>query len=221
MNFIALLKKEQQLLSNLKNYIYYLPAFYLILLFGCSESKIENPIDSLTQKLNNPEEALLFLNSKLSAPVDYAVLGNYENIDTPQLIGIEEVMTKKEWGIKFSGYNFTVDTVLVAFKTELYEGAIKGSKIQNIKVDSAGSDLLFYSSQDYFLGSGGGEIFAYIVDVKEKSVYYAHLFFLRNKAPQLFLSPNITDIRIRDYFTSAFKNDYNELIVVDKDFRLP
>jgi hypothetical protein len=78
---------------------------------------------------------------------------------------------------------------------------------------------MYYNSQDYFLGSGGGEVFSYIIDFNNKKTYYAHLFS-EGKKVSLFLSVNIDIPEIKDFFTSAFKKDYPGLVLVTKDVNI-
>jgi hypothetical protein len=176
--------------------------------------------EKFTTRITEPQNALQFLNSKLTKPVEYAVAGYFEHVDSLQICGVQEVISKKEWGIKFSLYNITSDTAIIIYETPLLEGAVKESIIKKMLIDSLNIELISYSSGDYFLGSGGGEVYSYLVDFKSRSVYYAHLVLLRNRPVSLFLSPNIEDQKIKDFFVNTFKNDYKDLVIVNKDIQL-
>jgi hypothetical protein len=187
---------------------------------SCEGEKQFTEEEKLVQRISEPENALEFLNSKLAAPVEYAVTGYFQNPDSLQICGVREIMSKKEWGIKFSLYNFTTDTVNIVYETTLLEGAVKESIIKKVKLDSLGTELLSYNSGDYFLGSGGGEIYFYLADFGNRTIYYAHLVIMRNKPISLFLSPNIEDQFTKDYIINLFKTDYEDLVIVTKDIQL-
>ena len=69
------------------------------------------------------------------------------------------------------------------------------------------------------MGSGGGEIFTYIIDLNKRAVYYAHFFIIPDKPVSLFLSENITP-EIREFFVRHFQKDYPKLHIVGKDINL-
>jgi hypothetical protein len=191
-----------------------------IFLLSCDSEKKISEEEIFVKRISEPENALEFLNSKLPVPVEYAVTGYFQNVDSLQICGVKEIISSKEWGIKFSLYNFTADTATLVYETPLLDGAVKEKNIKTIKIDSLGVQLLSYSSGDYFLGSGGGEVYFYLTDFSKQTIYYAHLILLRNKPVSLFLSPNIEDPAIKDYIINLFKTDYEDLVVVTKDIQL-
>ena len=78
---------------------------------------------------------------------------------------------------------------------------------------------MYYNSQDYFLGSSEGEVFSYIIDFKNQKTFYAHLFIEKEKI-SLFLSDNIDNREIKDFFVANFKRDYPNLQIVSKDVNI-
>ena len=106
------------------------------------------------------------------------------------------------------------------FESELLDGSFKGCLVKKIKFPKMNYDLIYYNSQDYFWGSGGGEVFSYLINFAENKTYYTHLFSESRKPAELFLSKNITDSEIRKFFISNFKKDYPDLKLASEDVSL-
>jgi hypothetical protein len=68
------------------------------------------------------------------------------------------------------------------------------------------------------MGSGGGEVFCYIIDFNEKEAYYAHLV-ADNKKVSLYLSDNIKNDDVRQFFLNTFKRDFPTYILVQQDIK--
>ena len=114
--------------------------------------------------------------------------------------------------IVFKFWNWT-------FQTNLLKGSFKESLTKKIKFPAYDYELIYYNSQDYFLGSGGGEIFSYIINFKNQKTFYAHLFLEKEKI-SLFLSNNIDNSEIKNFFIANFKRDYPNLQIVSKDVNI-
>jgi len=99
----------------------------------------------------------------------------------------------------------------------LLDGSFKQGFIDKIKFSSFDTELIYYNSRDYYLGSGGGEIFSYIIDFEAKQVYYAHLVIEPSTSVSLFISENTGNKEIRNFFVLTFKKDYPNLKLVDDD----
>jgi hypothetical protein len=91
--------------------------------------------------------------------------------------------------------------------------------VRKEKLPSENYDMVYYNSLDYYLGSGGGEVFSYLVDFKNRQTYYAHLFTEQGRNISLFLSENATP-DIKNFFLNLFKKDYRNLKIVNKDVDL-
>ena len=78
------------------------------------------------------------------------------------------------------------DDLVKISQTDLLQGSFKGSLCNKIKFPSFDHELIYYNSRDYFLGSGGGEIFSYIINFQENKTYYAHLVADENKPAVLY-----------------------------------
>ena len=67
------------------------------------------------------------------------------------------------------------------------------------------------------MGSGGGEVFSYIINFEDKQVYYAHLVTEPSNSMSLFISENTENREIINFFTLTFKKDYPDLKIVNED----
>jgi hypothetical protein len=128
-----------------------------------------------------------------------------------------EINNSNDWGIKFVFLEKTGDELKVVYETEILDGSFKESFINKIKFASLDYDLLYFNSQGYFMGSGGGEVFSYIIDLEEKQVYYAHLVVESETATSLFVSDNTINKELVNFFTVTLKKDYPNLIIVNED----
>ncbi len=128
-----------------------------------------------------------------------------------------EINNSDEWGIKFTFLEKSNDEFIELFETELLNGSFKESMIDKIKLSSFDYELVYYSSQSYFMGSGGGEVFSYIIDLELKQVYYAHLVVESESAIYLYLSENTQRRELINFFNMTLRKDYPGLQIVSDD----
>ncbi|NWF88963.1 MAG: hypothetical protein HXY50_05810 [Ignavibacteriaceae bacterium] len=146
--------------------------------------------------------------------------GNFDEDSLQEVaVGIE-LTENNNWGIKFILLEATDNRLIKKFETELLDGSFNESVVSKLRISSYNYDFVYYNSQDYFWGSGGGEVFSYIIDFNSNSTYYAHLFSEMHRQVELFLSKNITVPEIKDYFISTFRKDYPEFRLSSQDVSL-
>ncbi|MGE5353852.1 MAG: hypothetical protein ACM3P0_17330 [Acidobacteriota bacterium] len=156
----------------------------------------------------------------LGTKVSFFEEGKFQEDPAPGVVAGTEKNDKKEWGIRFSYFKRANNDLSKVFETPLLKGSFTESQTKKIKLGNVDYEMLYYDSQAYFMGSGGGEIFNYIVDFSKNQVYYAHFFSVEKKPTSLYLSPNTNIKEIRDFFVRHFQRDYPELRIVDKDYNL-
>ncbi len=200
------------------NKTYFLAVIILsLILFSCNEKESgipENKID-----LNSPETILKEAKKVLGNDVQVTVTGHFDQDTTKEFTAGTEINKPDEWGIRFYLLKQGSSGLTVIDSTNLLEGSFTDALVRKEKLPSRDYDLIYYNSLDYYLGSGGGEVFAYLVDFRESQTYYAHLFTGKGSRISLFMSDN-TAPEIKNYFLSAFKRDYPNLKVEDKDIDL-
>ncbi len=195
--------------------------FFLIAVLGfavsCNEK--ENKVPENKINLSTPEAMLAEAKKILGNDVQVAVAGNFDEDTTKEFAAGTEINKPDKWGIQFHLMKDKGNKVEEVYSTDLLEGSFTDAMVRKEKPDSMSYDLIYYNSLDYYLGSGGGEIFAYLIDLNKKQTYYSHLFTEKGRTISLFVSPNST-AGIKNYFVKIFKRDYPNLRIVDKDIDL-
>lgn len=147
--------------------------------------------------------------------------GRFQSDTTqPGVVAGVELSSPKVWGIKFTYFKSADKSLIKTYESPLLKGSFKGGIVRKIKLSGQNYEMIYYDSQDYFLGSGGGEVFSYIIDLNSSKVYSAHFFTVPKKPVSLYLSPNIDNGEIRDVFLKHFRRDYPDLKIVSKDYNL-
>lgn len=200
------------MLSN--NLFKSLALIFLVLgLFSCSDKEEKIPVFDY----QNKAQVLDIVKNHFNKDIQVAFAGLFEETGKQFIAAGWEVSNSNEWGIKFSFLEKTGNKFISKYETELLTGSFKESFVDKIKFSSFDYDLVYYNSQSYFLGSGGGEVFSYIIDFENKQVYYAHLIVESESSTSLFISENTSSKELINFFTLTFKKDYPVLKLVQDD----
>ena len=204
------------MLSN--KYIHLALIIGLVLSFySCGGEKKSAPEKIEPSKdFNNPAIVTSEARDLLGSDMKFAYKGNFDDDPVIEIAAGTETETKVVWGIRFYLMKVEKNGLKKIYQTDLLKGSFKESLTKKIEFPSFDYELIYYNSQDYFMGSGGGEIFSYIIDFKNQKTFYAHLFSEGDKI-SLFLSNNIDNIEIKNFFIANFKRDYANLNIVPKD----
>ncbi len=189
------------------------------LLFGCGKTEQKKTNEEPVKNFNDPAVMLKEAKKILGNNTKIAYSGMFEDTTKDEIVAGVEIDTKDELGIKFALLKIIGNNLGKGFETGLLDGSITNGYISKIKLPPTDYELLYYNSQDYYIGSRGGEVFSYIIDFKLGKVYYAHLI-IEPKTISLFLSHNIENNEIKDFFIKKFKKDYPTFTLVSKDFIL-
>lgn len=185
--------------------------------FSCSK-KNEKP--KPVKDYNKPEVVQQEAKKYLGNDVAFSYRGSFDSDHKVEIAAGKEITEKNFAGIKFYLLKQTdEDTFAVAFESGLLNGSFRQSLTKKIKFPQYNYELLYYNSQDYYMGSAGGEIYSYIVDFSLRNVYFAHLV-VSKAGPDLFLSSNIKDPDLKNFYISYFKKDYPNLKLLSKDVSL-
>ncbi len=197
--------------------MYYLVVLiFSLILSSCGEKK-GTPENKAA--LNTPEAIMNGAKKVLGNDVQITVAGNFNKDTTKQFAAGTEINKPDEWGIRFYLLNQDSSALTKVDSTALLEGSFTDAVVRKEKLLSQDYDMIYYNSLDYYLGSGGGEVFAYLVDFSEDQTFYAHLFTEKGSRISLFISDN-TIPEAKNYFLGVFKKDYPDLRIVDKDIDL-
>lgn len=187
--------------------------FLLSIIFSCSDKGEKIPVIDFNNKTQLFETVKKYYNTNAV----FAAGGIFDDTGK-QLIAVGvEVENNEVWGIKFALLQVVNQYLTVQYESELLDGSFKESFVDKIKISSFDNELIYYNSQSYFMGSGGGEIFSYIVNFNDKQIYYAHLVLEPNEVASLFISDNTDSREIKNFFLLTFKRDYPNLKVVTDD----
>lgn len=179
-----------------------------------------DPVENRPLDLNDTNVLMEFVKKEISHEIEFALYGKFRADTTKRIIAAEEISNEKEWGIKFRLFDVVEDTVKQIYETILLDGSLRESQIVPLELTGINHNLLYYNSGNYFMGSGGGEVFAYIIDLEKESVNYGHLVLAR-QVPKggLFLSPK-NEKSISEFLTVEFKREYPGLRTIEKDIAL-
>lgn len=172
---------------------------------SCGE-KNEDP--AFIANLDKPAFVLQQAKSVVGENVNFAFRGNFSSDSAIEVGAGAEFTDPSKWGIKFYLLSIVEGKLQKSFETELLDGSFKECLVDKIKMSGFDHELLYYNSKSYFMGSGGGEVYSYIVDLKTKEVYSAHLLSERNQQVSLSLSGNVEDTPLKSFFIGLFKKDY-------------
>lgn len=187
-----------------------------ILLVGCSDKNEKIPVLNYEDKKQMLEVVKRFFDENATNSFG----GVFDDSGKETIIAGIERNDKSEWGIKFIQLKKVDNEFETIFETKLLDGSFKESLVDKIKFPMRDYEMIYYNSQGYFMGSGGGEVISYIIDFGKKEIYYAHLVADPEIPPSLYISPNTQDRYIKEFFYSYFKKDYPKLRIVEEDIKL-
>jgi hypothetical protein len=188
----------------------------LFLFFGiisCSDKEEKIPVLDIENKV----QLLDIVKKHYNKETQVAFGGLFDETGKQYIAAGYEINNSDEWGIKFEFLEKSGNKFNSKYETDLLDGSFKESFVDKIQFSSIDYDLVYYNSQGYFMGSGGGEVFSYIVDFENKQVYYAHLVVEPGSSTSLFISENTQNKELLNFFTLTFKKDHPDLKIVEDD----
>jgi hypothetical protein len=200
------------LLNRFFSFVFFISLLFFLSCGDTDEKKVKAPLKNYSDPATQLKDARELLGDK--AKITF--LGNFNENEKEELIAGLEVSTKDEWGIKFTSIDISGEKPEKIFETILLEGSIEESRIEKLNLSSKDYELIYYNSRDFFMGSGGGEVFSYIIDFNEREIYFAHLV-AEDKKVSLYISDNIKDDDVRQFFLNTFKNDFPSYVLVEED----
>jgi hypothetical protein len=221
MKFILQQKKGQKLLLKIRVRYILICLLLFGIIFSACEKKEVKPVSYVVSA-----DSALKIDKAILANYAQKVLGEkivvfdygiYEADSSKGLVVGKDFNTPEEWGIKFYYFKFVNHEPKQIYATDLLKGSFNESLVRKIKMINYNYEMIYYDSQDYFMGSGGGEVFIYIIDLNARISYYAHFFTTPEKPVSLFLSGNVTKPEIKEFLIKHFQKDYPGLLVVNKD----
>lgn len=191
---------------------------FLLTLIGCDRDS-KNPSTPIEDYLSDNQKLLAHLKTNFDPQTEVALYSQFDTDSSKEILAIKESRqggTKTDkWGLKIQ--LLSKDSLKKKDEVFLPEMSTTESICTTQRLDSISYDLFYYNSGSFYIGSSGGEIFAYLVDFPQKQTYYTHLTISPNKPAALFFSKNCGEQKVKDFFLNLFKLDYPGLVVVQKD----
>jgi hypothetical protein len=182
----------------------------LLFIFSCGE-KIKNI------NFDDPRAVRNVANKLLEDNVKFSSSGYFSSDSARSIVAGTESLDSDQFGIFFTLIDFVDDELKPVYTTESLNGSFDKCIVDKMKFSSDASEMIYYNSKDYYLGTGGGDVYLYIINFVNREVYYAHLMVEKSIGVSLYLSDNIDDPSMKQFFVSYFKKDYHALRIVRSD----
>ena len=186
---------------------------FLLGIISCADKQEKIPVIDFENKV----QVLDVVKNHYNKETQVAFSGLFDETGKQYIAAGFEINNADEWGIKFEFLEKSGNEFILKYESELLDGSFKESFVDKIQFSSIDYDLVYYNSRGYFMGSGGGEVFSYIVDFENKDVYSAHLVVESESLTSLFISENTQNKELINFFTLTFKKDYPNLKIVEDD----
>ena len=185
--------------------------FVLIIAFSCGTEN-EKPVN-----LDDPRVVKNIASDLIADKIKFTSSGYFSSDLKLSIVAGTESPENNQWGIKFKLIEKVNNKFQVVYSTDKLEGSFDKCIVDKMKLSTFKGELVYYNSQDYYMGTGGGDVFSYIINFVNSEVYYAHLIAEKSFGASLFLSENIQDPMLRKFFISYFKKDYPSLRIIKSD----
>lgn len=191
----------------------FLSVFILALTFSACKKSNEPPPHNLFE---NEHMILQTAKDLIGENISFTSAGYFDSDSVKSIVAGTEISEKNTWGIKFYLISWIEGEFRIKYETGLLDGSFVQCLVDKIKFSDSGSELIYYNSKNYFLGTGGGDVYSHIINLKSQKVYSAHLSVISEGRISLELSDNIDKPMIKNFFVSYFRRDYPNLRVVEK-----
>jgi hypothetical protein len=185
--------------------------FILLLAFSCGKNKNELINFDDQRAVKNIAKQLIDEN------IDFISSGYFTSDTAKSIVAGLESSDKNHWGISFSLIEKVDDEFQVVYNTGMLEGSFDKCIVDKMKFSSNKKEMIYYNSQDFYLGTAGGDVFSYLINLAKKEIYYAHLIVQKSAGVSLFLSENIDETMMRKFFIGYFKKDFGPLRIIKTD----
>jgi hypothetical protein len=182
----------------------------LLVIYSCGE-KIKQV------NFDDPRAVRNVANKLLNDNIKFSSSGYFSSDSIRSIVAGIESSEVDQFGIAFTLIDFVDDELKVVYTTNTLNGSFDKCIVDKMKFSSDTNEMIYYNSKDYYLGTGGGDVFLYIINFVNREVYYAHLIVEKSVGVSLYLSDNIDDPSMRQFLVSYFKKDYHALRIIRSD----
>ena len=199
------------MLSN-KNFLFVFIISIILSAGGCKKSN-EPPPHNLFE---NDQLVLKTAKELIGENISFTSSGYFESDSLKSIVAGVEVSEKNNWGIKFYHISWVDGEFQVKYITDLLNGSFVQCLVNKIKFSDFNTELIYYNSKGYFIGTGGGDVYLHVINLKQRKVYSAHLSVISEGRITLELTQNIDKPRLKEFFIGYFRKDYPNLRLVEK-----
>ncbi|GBD87561.1 hypothetical protein BMS3Abin03_01495 [bacterium BMS3Abin03] len=175
--------------------------------------------DETNVNLDDPKVVRNIAHKVLDENIKFTISGYFTSDEVKSIVAGVEASGNKEFGIQFKLIEIVDDEFKNVYSTPVLQGSLNKCIVDKIKLSSVTGEMIYYNSQDFYMGTGGGEIFSYVINFSDREIYYAHLIVEHRSGVALYLSKNINKPMLRKFFISYFKKDYPDLRIIESDIR--
>jgi len=166
---------------------------------------------------DDPRAVMNVANKLLEDNIKFSSSGYFSSDSSRSIVAGTESSVSDQFGISFTLIDFVDDELKPVYTTETLNGSFDKCIVDKMKFSSDSNEMIYYNSKDYYLGTAGGDVYLYIINFVNREVYYAHLMVEKSVGVSLYLSGNISDPSMKQFFISYFKKDYHALRIVKSD----
>jgi hypothetical protein len=215
MNYVALLKKGQKLRY------FRISSFLMLVLISLFLSACEKKDENDAGIVKRTEEQIIadFARAHYHGSEVKLMTGEFKVRELNLTAVILEENSGTEFGIRFLLVHLAADSVIVDYVSNILDGSVTDAVIEKVRLSGSNYEQLYYYSAGYFMGSGGGEAFAYVIDFNLSKVSMAHVYISRDKSPKLFISATVQNKEVREFFIKKFRADFPDLELVSRDYK--
>jgi hypothetical protein len=205
-------------LLKFSNYFFCILA--LLIFYSCEKSNQDpaplaeklSRIDSLSLRFPNLNPKAL---SVVTGEIITALEGNFSNAKDVVYAVLIDDQTKNLCHLKIKFIRKFDTYYQAAYSSPSLEGIKKSFGLEKAILPGLSYQLLYFDSGGYYLGSGGGEIFSYLIDAEMARTYSALLRIGDGNPPQILIPRSCNRIEVRNYFIKKLQGLYPEAAVRD------
>jgi hypothetical protein len=146
--------------------------------------------------------------------------GHFISTDKDEYAVLFESKLGHDIGVAVSVCTISQNAVAVEYSSPVVDGALKQATFQQVVLPGVSDTALYYDSGDFFMGSGSGEVYVYVIFPKTNTIVKGHLFLTGEAPPRLFVPESTTATAVRTYIFNKFKDQYPGLKFAQKDITI-
>lgn len=201
--------------------------FFSFLIFLCSVySCNENKVDKQTEQEIGDSlsvSRITFIKSrtavKLNAKALGVLFGNFTD-STKLICAILLKMESKDLknlSIAFVDTSLINSENFVLYVTDPLEGDPENTELTSVLLTDSPHPLVYFNTGDFLMGTGGGEVYHYLIDAAKKQIYPAHFIADKANGFGLFLPLISRAAEIREFFHTRVSKQFSPLSTLKRD----